>query len=530
MLAVWSSQSAAQAVVDPGALLQRDQRIQDQLENPPFITPKEDGVEAPPPAADMQVPPGGPTFRLTRIVFGNSHFLNAEELAAIAAQFEGRDIDFSGLYDIVAAVNAIYRERGIVTASAVLPPQEVDNGVVRIDLVEGRVGDVRLHGSRTITPSFIGRRLVLNAGDVVDPPALSGRVTRFNRTHLAQMRALLQPGAESGLTDIELAIIEPKRNRFEISLDNLGNDSTGTYQLGLAFIHYGLLGLDDRLSIRLTGAQGNISGSTSWNFAAGRRGDRLGVSYSRNAISIINGPFTILGITGESQSFAINSVHPLIADARRLLNFNTELSFGSSLTDYGGLNVGRGETYKATVGFTFSEAIQNFSWWATLNAAALGRHDAVLNQWTPHVVLNGAAAASLTFRGHMTATATVAAQYGFMPLLPADQLFQIGGAGTVRGYPANTFGADNGALVNLELQHAMPYLADGLRLFAFSDAGVAGSAALPTQFIASAGFGVSWDKPDGKMSASLTAAFPFMQVVPDQGDFRLYGRLKFAFE
>lgn len=530
LVAMLSAPAGAQGIADPGALLEADRRLQDQLENPPMIEPGDDAVQAPPPPADLVVPPGGPTFRLNRIVFGESHFIAADELRGIAAQFEGRDIDFSGLYRIVAAVNAVYRQRGIVTASAVLPPQDIENGVVRVDLVEGRVGEVRLHGQRRLTSDFTGSRLRLVAGEVVDPPALSKSVTWFNRTHLAQVNALLRPGTAPGLTDIELAVVEPKRNRLEIALDNFGNDSTGTWQLGLAFIHYGLLEMDDRFTARINGTRGNISGSLSYNFAAGPRGDRLGIAYSRNAINIVSGPFMSLGITGQSQSLAISSVHPIVADARRFYTFNAELSAGTSSTDQSGFAVGRGETYKGTIGFTFSEAIRRFSWWATVNAALVGRHDAILDEWTAHVVFNGASGAAVSMPGHMTVSGTLAAQYGVAPFLPADQLFQIGGVGTVRGYPANTFGGDSGAFANLELAHAMPYLLGGLNVFAFSDAGMVASATQPSRFLASAGFGIRWDKPDGRVGANLTAAFPFTQAVPDQGGFRLYGRLRFLIE
>lgn len=520
-----------QGVTDPGALLNTDRRLQDWLDRHPKIpadekAPVEGGAEQ----TETHVAPGGPTFHLRIIEFGESAFLSTADLAAIAGRHEGHQIDLAGLYGVISEINAIYRARGIVTASAVLPPQDIDKGIVRIDLVEGRVGEVRVVGAQALKEDFVTRRVSLIPGEVVDPPALSKQITRFNRTHLAQTHALLEPGKDTGLTDIQLAVIEPKRNRFEVSFDNLGNDSTDERQLGFALLHYGLLGIDDRLSVRASASRGNITGNLAYNFPIDARGDRLGISYSRNAIDIVRGPFTSLGITGESQNVALSSTHPLFVDEWRLFSLNTELSAGTSTTQQSGIEVGRGETFKGTVGFTFSAALPSYTWWATANVALLGRHDRVLDDWASPVVFNGAAGMSVPLPNQFTGTAMVGWQYGTSPFLPADQLFQIGGPGTVRGYPTNTFGGDSGAYANVELEYAMPQVLEGFGIFAFADSGFIHSDSQPTQSLASSGGGVRWNRPDGLAGASLTVAFPFTTAVPDQDSVKVYGRLFYAFE
>src|SRR5690606_34099592 len=95
---------------------------------------------------------------------------------------------------LVRDVNDLYAEKGIITASAILPQQELADGILLVQLVEGRVGAVGLLGERRTRDEVILRKVQLTRGDgVVDVPAAADDIARFNATHRAQLRMLLQP-------------------------------------------------------------------------------------------------------------------------------------------------------------------------------------------------------------------------------------------------------------------------------------------------------------------------------------------------
>jgi hemolysin activation/secretion protein len=107
---------------------------------------------------------GGPTadtasFACRRIVFDESEVLNPGWLAEVASPYEGREVTVGELKSLVARINDVYREKGLATARAVLPSQEVVDGVVRITLIEGKVGQVRLQGNRHTCDSLIHQSL-----------------------------------------------------------------------------------------------------------------------------------------------------------------------------------------------------------------------------------------------------------------------------------------------------------------------------------------------------------------------------------
>ena len=102
-------------------------------------------------------PGGGPTFLLNKVVFDSSAFITQEELAAIAADYMGRKIDNLGMQRLVQAVNDLFAARKLLTAIAYIPQQDLADGVLRVAIIEGRLGAVKVEGNdRLPTETVMG--------------------------------------------------------------------------------------------------------------------------------------------------------------------------------------------------------------------------------------------------------------------------------------------------------------------------------------------------------------------------------------
>src|SRR5690606_8441668 len=110
------------------------------------------------------------------------------------------------LHELVARINALYRAKGVVTAQAVLPPQDLTDGIVRIRLIEGRVGAIDVRDNRSTDEDYVRARVRQQPGDLVDLAGLERDLQRFNRTNDAQARAELRPGSRVGETDIGILL------------------------------------------------------------------------------------------------------------------------------------------------------------------------------------------------------------------------------------------------------------------------------------------------------------------------------------
>lgn len=517
----------AGAVLPNSESLQREserqfERLQRGLNQirPTIDGPVVEGTEVP---EGEGATPGGPKFKLRSVVFSPSTFLSRGELASISSGYVGREIDLAALYEIVGKINAIYAERGLITALATLPPQKIKNGQVRIKLTEGRLGKTHVAGSRTLGSEYIANRVDIPAGVVIDPHDLNKKIAYFNRTNTAQIRALLQPGSTFGLTDIQYAVFEPATNTLQVYADNEGVASTGRYQFGGFFRRYGLLGMDDRLTVYASNARRTLNANVAYNFPIDTIGSRLGVSYSRGSMAIVQGPFVALDVAGKSQSGSLNYTRPLRVTKDWLIQASMAATIGESRTDYSEVTVTDTDTIEATPGLSFHYSNENFIAQVSPAFSIVRSRAKVLDEARNFPLFKGTGSLLRRLPWNLSLQSDFSWQVTGAKLLPGGQLFQIGGPTTVRGYPTNAAAGDSGYLVNLELHRSLSDWREGVNLFTFVDHGGVFSTFPNYRPATSLGAGLEFKfSPVTQLEVSI--ARPMKQLIPDQDKFQAYAR------
>ena len=448
--------SAQAQTANPGQIDNEIRRQQEQIERQ--TQPRKfDGnaVVAPSRESQSQLRPGGPRFKLKDVTFNESKFLTVEELAAIKSKYVSRSVDFAQLQQLLADVNRLYEIKGVVTGVATLPPQSADSGVVKIKLTEGRLGRSSVDGLKQTSPDYVAQRVAMPApGEVIDVPKISRDISWFNRTNDAQIKALLQPGTSFGLTDLQLSVTEPAINTLQITGDNQGIKNTGRYQGSMFYRRHGMLGIDDRLTFYGVKAEGNLNGNVAYNIPVNTWGGRAAVSYTQGAIRIVNGVLQPLDVTGKSQVSSASLTQPFYADPNWLAQASVAGSLGRSQTYFTGVGTTDDRSRKMTYGLSFGSFSNYHS--VTFAPSVNDVHSHNINNIDRsfnvyNATLNG------YFRPLDLAPAfqdysisfLASGQYTRERLLPGDQLFQIGGPTTVRGYPSNAVSGDSGYYANL---------------------------------------------------------------------------------
>ncbi|PGP54024.1 hypothetical protein CN998_33340, partial [Bacillus cereus] len=74
---------------------------------------------------------------------GNRVFAT-ERLQPLLADLQGQELDLAGLRAAAQRITDYYQKQGYVLARAFLPPQDIENGLVRIAVVEGRYGRIEV--------------------------------------------------------------------------------------------------------------------------------------------------------------------------------------------------------------------------------------------------------------------------------------------------------------------------------------------------------------------------------------------------
>jgi hemolysin activation/secretion protein len=119
---------------------------------------------------------------IVMVVPGPSEILAADEIRAITSKLEGRTVGVDELQQAVDQINQLYAEKDCITATAVLPPQTVTDGIVRIQLVEGRVGEILVEDNQYTRDSYFLDRVRMKPGDLVRLDQIEGDLIYFTST------------------------------------------------------------------------------------------------------------------------------------------------------------------------------------------------------------------------------------------------------------------------------------------------------------------------------------------------------------
>lgn len=458
------------------------------------------GTEAP-------APDGGIRVHIRQIVIEASEILTPEEISGITSGYENREVSIRELQEVVDKLNALYRSKNYITAKALLPPQTIENGVVRIRLVEGRLGQLHFSGNDYTRDYFFTDRLHLTAGELIRLDDLERQLSNFNLTNDVRIRAELRPGTAFGTTDIVLIVQEPDNEQLTFFSDNAGSKTTGTYRYGLVYLNRSLTGNRDSLSLVPVWSKGSFSGSAAYSVPM-TNGGKVGISYDRSRIDIINGQFSHLNIEGYSRDLALNFNWPLTARPGFKSEQSLQLHRENSETLIDGSKILNTDVNTLVWGFSLQAGDKKHVSYVRHDISRgyfdTGNGNQQFIKYMFSSVRQQALAAgrmlTLRFDGQLTADHS----------LPAVEQFSLGGMSSMRGYPSGLISGDKGYFISAEWSKPLSEKATGL---IFIDHGGAipykgaGLGETSDDFLTSAGVGLT-TRFDKDHSVRLALGFP----------------------
>lgn len=498
-----------------------------------LLTPKQTPSPPPTPARITKI-------KVKKIEVDGSTVFSAEELAKAVNSFIGQELSYEQLLEIRTTINQLYISKGYATSGSFLPPQDIEDGVVQVQVVEGELERIGIQGLTRLRPAYVRDRLRLAGSTPLNIQQLeSGLQLLKNDPLFSQVQAELTAGTKPGQNVLVVKLKEAPPLKAAVIVDNREVPSVGSVGATAALGYNNLIGIGDRLNAAVGITQGVNSYNFSYDIPLNARNGVLGFRYSRGRNRIISEPFAPLDITGRAQTYAIDFRQPVIRTATEELAFGVSAQLRRSRTFLFG-----DKPFSFTQGPENGESKVSVLRFSTdwLNrrdpnrvlaarstfSLGLGIFDATANNtgtdgrffsWQGQFQLVQA----LNRKKDAVAIARVAAQLTPDSLLPLEQ-FSIGGIDTVRGYRTSQRVGDNGIAGTVELW--LPIVRDPggfglLQVVPFIDAGTIWSNSSNETTSAdgtllSTGLGLRWQLNDS-LSASLDWGVPLISI-NRQGD------------
>ncbi len=510
--------------------LLRDERLDSrQMEESAPVVERED--EEPAAAED------GPSFVLKSVRFTPSGYLSETQLRAVVEPYLDTSVTFTDLSRMVEQVNDLYRKMGVYTALALLPKQKVEDGVVLVRLVEGRLGKLLIEQNAYTGTDYIrGWISQQDHEKTVDVLDLEGDILAYNRVNDQRLRAELRAGTAFGLTDIVVIAEEPKRDSVQAFVDNYGYESNGQWELGVLYRRQQAFIDGDRAIVYVQGSEGTLSASLGYNAPIDNSRWRVGATATFTQTKVVDGPSEPFDIEGESNRLALEASWLALSRQRYWVNGLFSLSTASSDTTIAGADLSQ------FVVDTLGAGVQ-FNWMGDVWQVNARQFVNLADSQDQLAGKGGAADLSaeyLLYPGDLTVIARQG-RGGFYALtqagwqqsgdeaLAGTVAWTAGGPTSVRGYPSGAVTGDTGYYMQLE-QHYNGWTLGGnsTDFYLFYDIGQADTGTT-SQSLSATGVGASLGL-GRRFSLDLSVALPLEDdVLPDQDDTQFWLRLSGQF-
>ncbi len=175
----------------------------------------------------------GPHFRVDNYqVLGNT-VLTPAAIAKTLSHVEGAygtNVTLDGIRAAATALQTAYRERGYVTVAVSLPQQKLTNALVKIQVTEGRLADIRVKDNQYFSSNNVMRALPsLHTNLILNRLVFEAELNRANASRDRQIYPVIDPGPDPGTSDLTLKV----KDRFPLhgKVDFNNQSSPGTPDL-----------------------------------------------------------------------------------------------------------------------------------------------------------------------------------------------------------------------------------------------------------------------------------------------------------
>lgn len=473
-------------------------------------------------------------FVLHGVSITGAHAIQLDQLSASYQAYLGKKVSQADLAAIAGSISDLYRDAGFHLSRAIVPPQDIQNGQIRIQVIEGSIAEVILKGDGA---EQFGVRPMLDAMLVERPSRL---VT------LERQLLLINDRAGVRIDDTALEEIGGPTGRFRLTvdlktwhiftsfgLDNLGSSSVGPWQsyATSAFNSYLLPG--DALALNLSTIANNprelAFGRLSYDVPLGVDGARIGASALHSEVRP-GDDRRLANDTAKTDSFELRgSIVPLQSQKSSLtLTVATGFSNASERDIFGPIYDDHIRTISLTTDYRLQDGLGGQNYLTATYRQGLDIFGA--SHFGDDLLSRDGASAGFSvldvwFTRYQTLSdawsfrLAAASQTASGPLFTSQQ-FYLGGAAFGRGYGSATVSGDNGLAGSFELRFDQklnfPYLT-GYQLYGFVDAGAVwndGFGLNDGLALTSAGGGIRFLLRED-LRADIGVAFPLSFRAPD---------------
>src|SRR3954469_13500728 len=460
-------------------------------------------------AADQQ------RILVNRLQIADARVYSEADLLALTGFKPGSELTLGELRAMATKISDYYHAHGYFLTQVFLPAQEIKDGVVTLNVLEGQYGNITLRNHAKLDDSLPqGLLNGLNTGDTVQIEPLENRLLLLSDIPGVEVKSTLTPGASVGTSDLVVDVAPGRSVTGEVDADNAGNRYTGRYRVGGTVNLNNPTGHGDVLSFRgLTSGEGLKYGRAAYQTQLGRA--TVGVAYAALEYHL-GKEFSALGAHGTAEIASVFASYPLIRSRNTNLyaladfdakTFQDKVDSTNSVTDKKaqvlmlGLHGNHRDSMGGAGGLTTGALTLSTGKIDIRTPSALAVDQATARSNGSFEKIGYSAARLQNVTDRISLYAGINGQFAGKNLDISEKI-GLGGMYGVRAYPQGEGYGDEGYIVNLEARYLLlsktAPLPGQVHLVGFIDTGTVTINKSPwvagenRRTLSAIGFGVTW--------------------------------------
>ena len=395
-------------------------------------------------------------------ISGHTVFTTPEILTAVQEKI-GSELTFSELTGIAEAITRLYQRAGYPFARAILPPQTLSAGRLKLEIIEGRYGEAKAFGPDERLVGAINKYLTkIKTGELIRSADLEQLTGLWDELPGIEVLPSMKPGASAGLGDLVAEVKKAEKTTFfEVAADNHGSRYTGYNRVRSNLSLLSPLAIGDKFDVSVAHTDESLTtGNISYGFPIGINGLRVDLNAARSDYSI-GKEYQALNMDGKADILGASLGLPLL----RSKSANASIYIGyqhKDLRDHinGFFKNKESHLIPLTLSLDFRDRITSPSITSIRAGYSVGKitldenariddtiqSEGYFNKATLSLLHQAKIANETEFVGRL------AAQTASRRNLDASEDFTLGGPAGVRAYPIGEATGDKGYTVQLQVK------------------------------------------------------------------------------